>query len=154
MLEAARDSSLIIPCPKCGARNRIDETRIYDSPICGRCRHPLSESAAPAGTVLPIDDHSFEMVALYTDKPLVVDCWAPGCSPCKKIEPVLATLAGRYAGRVNIMNLDVEENPMTVKKFSVQNIPTLLFLKNGQLVNTITGEAPMEEIERQMLAIL
>ncbi len=154
MLEAARDSSLIIPCPQCGSRNRIDETRIYDNPICGRCRFPLSDPGAPTGTVMPIDDHSFELVASYTDKPLVVDCRAPWCGPCKKIEPVLETLAGRYAGRINIMNLDVDENPRTVKKYRVRNIPTLLFLKNGQLVNTITGAVSMEEIERQMLAIL
>lgn len=155
MLEARKDANqLIIPCGRCGVRNRIEESRIYDHPVCGKCRHPLSDAPRSAGTVVDIDDHTFDIVVSSLDEPVLVDCWAPWCGPCKRIEPLLETLAARYTRRINVMRLDVDENPMTIKKFHVRTIPTLLFFKKGRLVNTMTGAVSMEEIEQQMLAIL
>lgn len=145
---------LIIACSRCGTRNRVEESRIYDQPVCGKCRSPLSGGTRPTGTIVAIDDHTFDMVVSALDDPVVVDCWAPGCRPCKKIAPALDTLAAQYAGRVNILRLNVDDNPVTARRFNIRNIPTLLYFKNGRNVNATTGAVPKAEIERQMVAIL
>ena len=155
MLEASKDAQyLILACGRCGTRNRIEESRIYDHPVCGKCRHSLSDMPRSTGRVTTIDDQAFDMVMSSVDEPVVVNCWAPWCGSCRKIAPLLETLAARYVRRVTIMRLDADKNPQTIKKFRVRTLPALLFFKKGRLVKTMTRNVSIEEIERQMLAIL
>ncbi|MGE5141342.1 MAG: thioredoxin [Rudaea sp.] len=78
--------------------------------------------------------------------PVVVDLWAPWCGPCRMVAPVLEKLASEYAGRLRVAKLNVDENPMTAQMYQVTGIPTLLFFKNGQMVNRVVGALP----ERQL----
>jgi thioredoxin 2 len=68
--------------------------------------------------------------------------------------PILVALAGKYAGRVKIAKLNVDQNPITASKYHIQSVPTLLFFKNGQIINRLAGGYPKEEIEKQLLTIL
>lgn len=76
----------------------------------------------------------------------VVDLWAVWCGPCKMIAPVLEELASEYAGKVSFFKLDVDNNPATAQKYTVRSIPTLLFFKNGEVVDTVIGALPKDKL--------
>ena len=77
----------------------------------------------------------------------VVDFWAEWCGPCRMVGPVIDQLATEYAGKVKVTKLDVDENPQTGARFNVRSIPTILFFKDGKLVDQIVGALPKATIE-------
>ena len=87
-----------------------------------------------------ITDANFREV-LAEGTPLVVDLWAPWCGPCKMMLPIIDELSNEYEGRVRVGKLNVDENPDTCEEFGIMNIPTMLFFKNGELVNRHVGAA-------------
>ncbi len=94
---------------------------------------------------IKVDDKTLdEVVQRY---PLmVIDCWAAWCMPCRIIEPVIEELAREYAGRVVFGKLNVDENRISAQRFGIMSIPTLLFFKNGKLVDLLVGAVPKEHI--------
>ena len=84
-------------------------------------------------------DDNFEEEALKSDLPVVVDFWAAWCGPCRMIAPIIEDLAGEYNGKAKVGKLDVDANQNTAIKYGVRSIPTVLYLKNGQVVETIIG---------------
>ena len=145
--------SIIIRCNNCGTKNRIPNNRLNDFPVCGRCHTPLSRSRIYDRPV-DITDQTFGNEVISYPGPVLLDCWAPWCGPCKMITPVLEQLAKEYAGKIKIAKLNVDENPVTSSQFAVQSIPTMLLFKNGKMVNRLVGALPKGEIEKQILAIL
>jgi len=147
------EENTIVQCTKCGTKNRIPLNRLSDGPVCGRCHEPL-----PKGTVhnrpLDISDRTFTEEVIRHSGPVLVDCWAPWCGPCRMVAPVLEQLAEEYAGRIKIAKLNVDENPVTASQFSVQSIPTMVLFKNGKLVDTLVGALPKEEIEKIIRRVL
>lgn len=91
---------------------------------------------------------------LAAGKPVVVDCWAQWCGPCKMMHPVIDSLAEDYDGRVAVGKLDVDANPDTCEQFGIMNIPTVLFFKNGELVNRSVGYTPKPRIQPMVEALL
>jgi len=87
-------------------------------------------------------DDNFETEALKSDIPVVVDFWAAWCGPCRMIAPIIEELAGEYQGKAKIGKLDVDENQGVAIKYGVRSIPTVLFLKGGQVVDTVIGAVP------------
>ncbi|HIJ58949.1 MAG TPA: thioredoxin TrxC [Deltaproteobacteria bacterium] len=145
--------NIVVRCANCGAKNRIPEERLDQGPICGKCRTPLKVAHSPA---VPVDvtDQTFSREVLSFSGPVLLDCWAPWCGPCKMVAPVLEQLASEYAGRLKIAKLNVDENPATASKYGIQSIPTMLLFKNGSLVNSLVGALPKHEIERHLGTIL
>ena len=86
--------------------------------------------------------------------PLVVDLWATWCGPCRQIAPIISELAEEYAGKLVVGKCDVEENDDIAMEFGVRNIPTILFLKGGQLVDKFVGAASKSKIEDKFKALL
>lgn len=98
--------------------------------------------------IRPVTDADFDESVLRSDLLTIVDFWAPWCGPCRIIAPILAEIATDYEGRVRIAKMNVDESPETPQKYGISAIPTLLFFKNGELVDRVTGIRPRNEIEQ------
>ena len=96
--------------------------------------------------VLHINDADFESIVVNSDIPVLLDFWAPWCGPCKMIAPVLDELAPEFAGKVKIVKMNVDNNQTTPAQFGVRSIPTLLLIKNGQVVATQVGALPKTQL--------
>ena len=140
----------VIVCSNCGAKNRVEESRLATSEArCGRCGEKLAGEQDSKPVV--ITDQTFEREALQTrGQPVLVDCWAPWCGPCRMIAPVLDQLAAESQGRYRIAKLNVDENPQTASRFQIASIPTLLIFKNGQLIDRIIGVQPKQAIAERL----
>ncbi|MBW1708485.1 MAG: thioredoxin TrxC [Deltaproteobacteria bacterium] len=147
------ENNIILRCEKCGSKNRIPKNRLSDRPVCGKCGERLHLGSANSNPV-EISDTTFEQEVLSYNGPVLLDCWAPWCGPCRMVAPVLDQLASEYAGRVKIAKLNVDENPVTASRFGIQSIPTMLFFKNGQQVNKVIGALPKSEIEKHLTALI
>ena len=101
-----------------------------------------------------IDDSSFDNEILQADKPAVVDFWAPWCGPCKAIGPVIEDLAGSYGDQIKFAKCNVDDNPVTPGKFGIKAIPTLIFFKEGKVVDQITGMVAKSKLEESLKGIL
>jgi thioredoxin 1 len=101
-----------------------------------------------------VTDAEFESKVLQSTIPVVVDFWAPWCGPCKMIAPVLENLAAEYADKVAIAKVNTDENPEWAMKYGVQGIPTLLFIKDGQVKDTIVGVVAASIIKSKMDGLL
>lgn len=97
--------------------------------------------------IIDIDDNSFDTEIIQSDKPAVVDFWAPWCGPCKAIAPVMEDLAGAYGEKVKFAKCNVDDNPVTPGKFGIKAIPTLIFFKDGKVVDQITGMVAKSKLE-------
>jgi len=85
------------------------------------------------------DDCTFESAVLKTDRPALVDFWAPWCGPCRALAPVLEEIGKAYDGRANVIKVNVDESPKTAANYGVQSIPTLLFIREGKVRETLVG---------------
>ncbi len=101
-----------------------------------------------SGNVVEITDSNFESEVLKSDKLTLVDFWAPWCGPCKVIGPLVEELANDYEGKVKFTKLNVDDNPNTASTYGIRGIPTIIFYKNGEVVDQVVGAVPKSELEK------
>ncbi len=147
------NESIILNCPKCGAKNRVPQAKINDRPVCGKCKYPLSGSIS-SGVPLDITDNSFDNEVLAFNGPVLVDCWAPWCGPCRMLSPVIEQIAKDYRGKLKVVKLNTDENPKIAMKYNIQGIPTMLFFNRGEQKDRVTGALPRQEIEKRIAKII
>jgi thioredoxin 1 len=102
---------------------------------------------------IEITDANFDEI-IKSDKPLLVDFWAEWCGPCKMIGPIVEEIAGEYEGQAVIGKVDVDSNPAVAAKFGIRSIPTLLFFKDGQIVDKQVGAVPKAVLAQKLDAQL
>ena len=144
----------IAVCRHCGAKNRIDESRLANSEAkCGRCGEKLESGSASEQDSKPINitDQTFEREVLQArGRPVLVDCWAPWCGPCRMVGPILDQLAAESAGRYRIAKLNVDDNHQTAARFQIASIPTMLIFKDGQLIDRLIGAQSKDVIAEHL----
>ncbi|MCQ2196555.1 MAG: thioredoxin [Bacteroidaceae bacterium] len=103
--------------------------------------------------MLAITNENYEELAAQ-GKPMVLDFWATWCGPCKKIAPIIEALANDYEGQAVIGKVDIEESEELTDKFGIRNVPTILFIKDGEVIDKHVGAAPRATLEEKLKAIL
>ncbi len=102
---------------------------------------------------IEITDLNFAEYAAL-DKPMAIDFSAEWCGPCKRMAPIVEALAEKYDGKIIVGKVDVDESPELSARFGIRNIPTILFFKNGEVVDKTVGAIPAADVEAKMQALL
>lgn len=97
-----------------------------------------------------VSDEAFEKTVLQSQLPVIVDFWAPWCGPCKMLSPILDDIASDYAGKLLVAKVNIDEYAETANAYQVQSIPTLLFVKNGEVVNRHVGSMSASALEEMV----
>jgi thioredoxin 1 len=99
---------------------------------------------------IAVTQASFPSDVADSPLPVLVDLWAPWCGPCRQVAPILEQMAEAYAGRLVVAKVNVDEEPELAAAFGVRGIPTMLLMKDGQVVETMVGAGPRPVIEQQL----
>ncbi len=103
---------------------------------------------------LEITDANFEELVVKSDKPVMIDFWAVWCGPCRMVAPIVEEMATEYDGKAVIGKVDVDSNPNVAMKYGIRNIPTVIFVKGGEVVDKQVGAAPKQAFVSKLDAIL
>lgn len=123
----------VVACPSCGKKNRVPLTT-SGKPQCAACKAALP-------WIVDASDQTITS-ALDTKLLVLIDLWAPWCGPCRMVAPVLEQLASTYAGRIKVVKVNVDDNPRAAQTYDARSIPTLIFAKNGTVVDRVIGAQP------------
>ena len=101
-------------------------------------------------TELKITSENFEREVLKSDKPVLIDFWAPWCGPCRMLSPTIAEIAEEYGDKVKVCKVNVDEQGDLASMFRVSSIPLLVVMKNGKVVNSAVGVRPKSQILKML----
>lgn len=135
----------VVACPSCGKKNRVP-VAASGKPQCASCKAALP-------WIVDATDQSIAS-ALDTKQLVLIDLWAPWCGPCKMVAPVLQQLASRYAGRIKVVKVNVDDNPRSAQTYDARSIPTLVFVRNGSVVERVIGAQPAPALATRIDALL
>lgn len=123
----------VAACPSCGAKNRVPITA-SGTPRCAKCQTNLP-------WLVEAGDAEFAD-AVDAKRLVLVDLWAPWCGPCRMVAPVLERLSVEFAATLKVVKVNVDESPRTAQRYEARSIPMLLFMRDGELVDTVVGAQP------------
>ncbi len=103
---------------------------------------------------ISVNDSNFEETVLQAGLPVLVDFWAEWCGPCKMMLPIVEEVSKEYEGKLIVAKVDVDSSPATAARFGIRNIPTILFFKNGEVVDKQVGAAPKTSLVEKIKAVL
>jgi thioredoxin 1 len=103
-----------------------------------------------AGTIAEVTDSNFQAEVIESDRPVLVDFWAPWCGPCRMVAPVLEEIASEKGEALKIVKLNTDENQQTALAYEVLSIPTLILFKNGQIAKKVVGAYPKRKLEAEL----
>ena len=135
-----------LTCASCHTANRIPAERLGDKPKCGKCKlqilqaHPIELNTANVSAVLN-----------HNSVPVLVDCWAPWCGPCKSFAPVFAAAAQQLEPRLRFAKLNTEVEQQLGGLWSIQSIPTLILFREGHEVARMSGALPLNQLKQWLL---
>jgi thioredoxin 2 len=135
----------VLVCGERGKKNKIRPAE-RGTPHCGSCGKPLA-------WVVDATDATFPWEA-RASVAVLVDLWAPWCGPCRVVSPMLEAVAREYAGRIKVVKVNVDENPMLAQQFGAQSIPTMIVIKGDRIVDRIVGAVPARDLKMRLFPYL
>jgi len=101
-------------------------------------------------TLIKITGENFDEEVLQSELPVLADLWAPWCAPCKMLEPTINKIANEYSGRIKVVKINIDENPMIAMKYQIMSIPTTLLFDKGNIVEQIVGLVPKSAVLKRI----
>jgi thioredoxin 2 len=133
--------SIVSRCPFCQAMNRLPIDKIDVSPTCGSCKKRLLEGK-------PIEGSSKNLAALInSEKPVIIDFWAPWCSPCINFSPVFEQVAMEEKDKLRFVKVDTEAQQEIAAQYKIRSIPTLMMFRKGKLIDSLNGALPKSQFK-------
>ena len=134
-------NGVTITCSSCQVKNRIPDKKQHLQARCGKCGEVIESGAQTVPVIL--SDSDFQQFIHDCPLPILVDFYAPSCGPCQAMSPLISKLAGQYAKKVVIATMNTTEHPGTAAHYQIRGVPSLLFFRNGIVVEQMVG-APSE----------
>ncbi len=137
--------SAVTACPSCGTKNRV--------PVASSGRPQCASCHASLPWLVNAGDADLD-AALKTNQLVLIDLWAPWCAPCRMVAPILERLSVRYAGRAKVVKINVDNNRRSSARFDASSIPTLVMVKDGEVVQRLVGAQPEASLAKQIDRLL
>lgn len=136
-------TTINLTCQKCNATNRLPSDRLQDQPKCGKCKSPVYN-----GKAINLNLANVSSVLTNNQVPVIVDCWAPWCGPCKTFGPIFDAVAKEYEPKLRFAKLNTETQQNIAARWHIQSIPTLILFKQGKEVTRVSGAMPATQFKQ------
>jgi thioredoxin 2 len=145
-----RATSYVLRCIHCRTKNRVRSTRLHDPATCGRCSKPLDVRAIFTPQPINISDSDFEHQVLKSPIPVLLFAWAPWCSTCTVVAPVIDRFAGEVLGKVRVCKVNVGSHPALGNTLNVMSVPHLFIYDNGRQLESLPGTLDRNQLMIKM----
>ena len=136
-------STTNISCPNCQSTNRLPSNRLGDKPKCGKCKKPLFTGKSQELTTANVG-----VILNHNDIPVIVDCWAPWCGPCKSFGPIFEQTAKKLESQFRFTKLNTEAHASLAGRWQIRSIPTIIVFKHGKEVARTTGALSQTQLQQ------
>lgn len=130
-----------ISCPNCNSTNRIPSNRLADGPKCGKCKNKLFQ-----GKPIELTAANVASTLNHNEIPVLVDCWAPWCGPCRSFAPTFEQAAQQEEPEIRFAKLNTEQEQTVAARWNIRSIPTLILFKGGKEVDRVSGALSAKQL--------
>ncbi|GGK62221.1 thioredoxin TrxC [Amphritea balenae] len=132
-----------ISCPHCAVTNKLPEDRLADGPKCGKCKQQIF-----SGKTTDLNAANYNSMLKRNDIPVLVDCWASWCGPCKQFAPTFEQAAQQFEPKIRLAKLDTEAEQSIASQLQIRSIPTLILFRNGKEAARVSGALPLGQLKQ------